>query len=43
MFKKLEEEDPALDVIWNEATQEINVHIMGKIQLEILKEVLRHL
>ncbi|MBE6049735.1 MAG: TetM/TetW/TetO/TetS family tetracycline resistance ribosomal protection protein [Clostridium sp.] len=41
IFKKLEEEDPALNIIWNKATQEINVHIMGKIQLEILKEVLK--
>lgn len=38
-FKVLEAEDPALNVIWNEALQEIHVHIMGKIQLEVLKEV----
>lgn len=39
-FKILESEDPALNVIWNEAVQEIQVSIMGKIQLEVLKEVL---
>lgn len=39
-FKILESEDPALNVIWNEAVQEIQISIMGKIQLEILKEVL---
>jgi len=38
-FKILEAEDPALNIIWNEALQEIHVHIMGKIQLEVLKEV----
>ncbi|WP_308779925.1 TetM/TetW/TetO/TetS family tetracycline resistance ribosomal protection protein [uncultured Clostridium sp.] len=39
-FKILESEDPALNVIWNEAVQEIQISIMGKIQLEVLKEVL---
>lgn len=38
-FKILNEEDPSLNVFWNEALQEIQVHIMGKIQLEVLKEV----
>ncbi|OOM76417.1 tetracycline resistance protein TetO [Clostridium puniceum] len=38
-FKILESEDPALNIIWNEALQEIHVHIMGKIQLEVLKEL----
>lgn len=38
-FRVLEAEDPALNVIWNEALQEIHVHVMGKIQLEVLKEV----
>lgn len=38
-FKLLEAEDPALNVIWNEIHQQIQVHIMGKIQLEVLKEI----
>jgi small GTP-binding protein len=38
-FKILEAEDPALNITWNEALQEIHVHIMGKIQLEVLKEL----
>ncbi|WP_288221382.1 translation factor GTPase family protein [uncultured Clostridium sp.] len=38
-FRILENEDPALNVIWNEVLQEIQVSIMGKIQLEVLKEV----
>ena len=38
-FKILEAEDPALNVLWNETHKEIQVHIMGKIQLEVLKEI----
>jgi len=38
-FKILEAEDPALNIIWNEAFQEVHVHIMGKIQLEVLKDL----
>jgi ribosomal protection tetracycline resistance protein len=36
----LEIEDPMLSVSWDEALQEIQLHIMGTIQLEILKEIL---
>lgn len=39
-FKILEAEDPALNVLWNEKYQEINIHVMGKIQLEVIKEVI---
>lgn len=38
-FKILEAEDPALNVIWDENLQEIHVHIMGTIQLEVLKKL----
>jgi len=38
-FRILESEDPALNVEYREVLQEIQVHIMGKIQLEILKEI----
>ena len=38
-FKILEAEDPALRVKFNEINQEISINIMGKIQLEILKEI----
>jgi ribosomal protection tetracycline resistance protein len=40
-FKILEAEDPALNVVWDEALQEIQVHIMGVIQLEVLKELIK--
>lgn len=39
-LRQLEEEDPGLHVVWNEALQEIHVRIMGKVQLEILKSVI---
>lgn len=38
-FKILESEDPLLDVIWNESLNELHLHIMGRIQLEVLKEI----
>ena len=38
-FKILEEEDPSLNVIWHEKLKEIHIHIMGTIQLEVLKKV----
>lgn len=41
LLRRLEEEDPQLHVIWNEALREIHVQLMGEIQLEILKSVIR--
>jgi len=40
IFRILEAEEPSLRVIWHEKFQEIQVHIMGVIQLEVLIEVL---
>lgn len=40
IFRKLEEEDPQLNVIWNEQLQEIHLRLMGEIQLEILSRIL---
>lgn len=39
-LKELEEEDPGLHVAWNETLREIHVQIMGKVQLEILKDII---
>lgn len=39
-FKILESEDPSLNIIWNEKFQEIQVYIMGVIQLEVLKNLM---
>ncbi|MCR5655758.1 MAG: NYN domain-containing protein [Lachnospiraceae bacterium] len=36
--KELAEEDPTLNITWNDALSEIHVQVMGKIQLEILKD-----
>ncbi|MDD6796092.1 MAG: elongation factor G, partial [Clostridiaceae bacterium] len=41
IFMILDEEDSCLKVVWNEELKEIHIHIMGKIQLEVLKEVLK--
>jgi ribosomal protection tetracycline resistance protein len=38
-FKQLDSEDPSLNVTWQEKFQEINLHVMGKIQLEVLEQV----
>ncbi len=40
-LKKLEEEDPQLNIIWNERYKEIHISVMGEIQLEILKSVIK--
>ena len=40
IFRLLEAEEPSLRVVWQEKFQEIHVHIMGAIQLEVLTEVL---
>ena len=37
---RLEEEEPQLHVVWNEALGEIHVQLMGEIQLEVLRSLL---
>lgn len=39
-FKILDAEDPSLNVIWDERLQEIQLHVMGKIQLEVLEQLI---
>ncbi|WP_124068315.1 TetM/TetW/TetO/TetS family tetracycline resistance ribosomal protection protein [Clostridium sp. E02] len=39
-FRQLEEEEPELHVVWVEQLREIQVKIMGEIQIEILKTIL---
>lgn len=39
IFKTLEDEEPSLNVSYSEKLKEISISIMGKIQLEILKEI----
>ena len=36
-LRELEEEEPELHVMWNDETKELEINVMGEIQLEILK------
>ena len=40
-IKALEEEDPALHLVWDEKTQEIRAQIMGQVQIEVLTRLIR--
>ncbi|WP_078546666.1 GTP-binding protein [Litchfieldia alkalitelluris] len=40
-FKMLDAEDPSLNVLWDERFQEIHIHVMGNIQLEVLEQVIK--
>lgn len=40
IFKKLEEEETQLHIIWNEQQQKIDVQMMGEVQMEVLKRIL---
>ncbi|MBY0121796.1 translation factor GTPase family protein [Bacillus sp. S/N-304-OC-R1] len=40
-FRMLEAEDPSLNVIWEERFQEVHLHVMGAIQLEVLQQIVR--
>ena len=40
-LRKLEEEEPLLHIVWKEALSEIHVQVMGEVQVEILKSLIR--
>ena len=40
VFKRLEEEETKLHVDWIESKQKINIRIMGRVQLEVIKRIL---
>lgn len=40
VFRQLDAEDPTLGTRWDEALQELHVHVMGNIHLEVLQQVL---
>ena len=40
-FNILDAEDPSLRVFWNEHFQEVYVHVMGIIQLEVLEQIVK--
>ena len=39
-LRQLEEEEPELHILWNEALKEIQVQLMGEVQIEILTSLL---
>lgn len=39
-LRQLEEEEPELHIIWNEALREIHAQLMGEVQIEILKQII---
>lgn len=41
LLKELEEEDPLLHVLWNEQNKEISVQLMGEVQIEVLKNLIK--
>ncbi|MCT2194528.1 TetM/TetW/TetO/TetS family tetracycline resistance ribosomal protection protein [Paenibacillus sp. p3-SID1389] len=41
VFQLLDAEEPTLGTRWDEALQELHIHVMGKIQLEILQQVVQ--
>jgi small GTP-binding protein len=41
IFKTLAEEDHTLEVNWNENLKELNISVMGIIQLEVLKDIVK--
>lgn len=40
-LRDLEEEEPLLHIVWNEELQEIHAQVMGEVQIEILKDLIR--
>lgn len=40
-MRQLEEEEPLLHVLWNEEVGEIHVQLMGEVQIEVLKTIVR--
>ncbi|MBR2283433.1 MAG: TetM/TetW/TetO/TetS family tetracycline resistance ribosomal protection protein [Ruminococcus sp.] len=37
-LRRLEDEDPQLHILWNEAVREIHIQLMGMVQLEVLTQ-----
>ena len=40
-LRQLEEEDPQLHIVWNETAREIHIQLMGEVQLEIIRRLIR--
>lgn len=40
-LRQLEEEDPLLHIVWNEQLNEIHAQLMGEVQIEVLKSLIK--
>lgn len=40
-LRLLEEEDPQLNILWNELLKEIHIQVMGAVQIEILQNIIK--
>jgi len=40
-LRLLEEEDPELNIVWDEQLQEIQIQIMGEVQIEVLQSLIK--
>ena len=40
-LRQIEEEEPELHIVWDEQLQEIQVQVMGEVQLEVLKSLIQ--
>lgn len=40
-LQELEEEDPALHIVWQEKNSEIHIQLMGEVQIEVLRVMIR--
>jgi small GTP-binding protein len=40
-LRQIEEEEPELNIVWNEQLQEIQVRVMGEVQIEILQSLIQ--
>jgi translation elongation factor EF-G/predicted RNA-binding protein with PIN domain len=40
-LRQLEEEDPQLHIVWSEQYKEIQVQLMGEVQIEVLKSIIQ--
>ncbi len=41
MLRQLEEEDPQLHIIWREDSKEIQIQLMGEVQLEVIQSLVK--
>jgi len=40
-LRQIEDEEPELNIVWDEQLQEIRVRVMGEVQIEILQSIIK--